>query len=270
MPSPFPRMDPYLEDSGGWSGAHDGLIAIMRELLNRELGPSFIADGGTSVYLLGPDERRWIHPDVFVVEASPAPAPSRRGAIVAPFRVTIAAPEALAQPYILIRDRANRQVVTVVALLSPINKVPEGVSLSRRTSPRADFLRKRREAMASQTHWLEIDLLRAGERPPEVRGLADFYALLKRHDREDADLWPIALRDSLPTIAVPLTPPHDDVPLDLQSALDLLFARYRYAELLDYSAPPPAPPFPPADARWIADRLRERATPPGADAPTGG
>ena len=267
MPSPFPGMDPYLEEPGGWSGVHDALIALMRELLNRQLGPGFIADGGTTVYVLGPDERRWIYPDVFVVETSAGQSATRQGVIAAPLRVNIAASETLEQPYILIRDRANRQVVTVIELLSPINKIPEGASLSRQSSPRADFLRKRRETMRSRTHWLEIDLLRAGERPPEVRGLADYYALLKRDGSEQADLWPIDLRNPLPTIAVPLTADHGDVPLDLQAALDLLFDRYRYAELLDYGAPPPPPPFAPADARWIAERLRRQEVVRGASPP---
>jgi hypothetical protein len=258
MRSPFPGMDPFLEDPGGWAGAHDALIAIMRELLNGQLGPDFIADGGTSVYILAPDERRWISPDVFVIETPIAAAsPSRRGAIATPIRVAVAAPEAIEQPHIVIRDRASRQVIAVLELLSPINKVPEGASVGRQSSPRADFLRKRRETMQSQTHWLEIDLLRAGERPEEARGHGDYYALLRRVGSDEAEVWPIDLRDPLPTIGVPLSPGYDDVALDLQLALDLLFERYRYAELLDYAAPPPAPPFVPADARWIAEQVRQ-------------
>jgi hypothetical protein len=258
MRSPFPGMDPYLEEPGGWAGAHDALIAIMRELLNGQLGPNFIADGGTSVYVLTPDERRWIYPDVFVIE-TPAvvAAPATRGAIAAPLRVAVAAPETIEQPHIIIRDRASRQVIAVLELLSPINKVPEGVSYARQSSPRADFLRKRRETMQSQTHWLEIDLLRAGERPQEARGHGDYYALLRRAGSDEAEIWPLDLRDPLPTIAVPLSPGYDDVALDLQAALDLLFERYRYAELLDYTTSTPPPPFIPTDARWIAERVQQ-------------
>jgi hypothetical protein len=258
MRSPFPGMDPYLEEPGGWAGAHDALIAIIRELLNGQLGPNFIADGGTSVYVLTPDERRWIYPDVFVIETPAVVAiPAPRGAIAAPLRVAVAAPETIEQPHIIIRDRASRQVIAVLDLLSPINKVPEGVSYSRQSSPRADFSRKRRETMQSQTHWLEIGLLRAGERPQEARGHGDYYALLRRVGSDEAEIWPIDLRDPLPTIAVPLSPGYDDVALDLQVALELLFERYRYAELLDYTTSPPPPPFVPADARWIADRVQQ-------------
>jgi len=54
MQSPFPGMDPYLEEPGGWKGVHSRLIAILGELLNRDLGPSFIADGDTRVYVVAP------------------------------------------------------------------------------------------------------------------------------------------------------------------------------------------------------------------------
>jgi hypothetical protein len=254
-------MDPYLEEPGGWGGAHDALIALMREQLNQRLGRGYIADGDTRVYVVSPDERRWIFPDVYVIETpTPAARQAGRGAIAAPLRVSLADPIAVRQPYIVIRDRANRQVVTIVELLSPINKTPTLLSGAVPVA-RDDFLQKRRQTMASTTHWLEIDLLRAGERPEEVRGATDYYALLKRSGAQEAEVWPIGLRDRLPTIAVALPPGQDDVPLDLQALMDALFERYRYAELLDYSVPPPAPALALDDARWVAEQVqRWRAT----------
>jgi hypothetical protein len=114
--------------------------------------------------------------------------------------------------------------------------------------------------MASTTHWLEIDLLRAGERPPEVRGAADYCALLKRAGKQEAEVWPMNLRDSLPTIAVALPPGQADVPLDLQEAVGALFDRYRYAELIDYGSPPPAPALPLDDAQWAAAQVQRWRT----------
>ena len=55
--SPFPGMDPYLEELGGWKGVHGRLIAVLGELLNRDLGPRFIADGDTRVYVVSPGEQ---------------------------------------------------------------------------------------------------------------------------------------------------------------------------------------------------------------------
>ncbi len=259
--SPFPGMDPYLEDPRGWAGAHDALIAIVREMLNGSIGPGFIADGGTSVYILSPEERRWMYTDVFVIETPTlASAPIGRGTIATPLRINVAAPETISQSTILIRDRASREVITVIEILSPVNKGPEGGARPW-ASARAEFLRMRQEVMQSTTHWLELDLLRAGERPAEARGISAYYALLKRGGGSELELWPCALREPLPTIAVPLAFGHEDVPLDLQGALDTLFARYRYAELLDYRATPPAPAFTSDDARWVAERVRQGAGP---------
>lgn len=42
MPSPFPGMDPYLEEPGLWLDAHHELMSVMRELMMRRLteGPA--------------------------------------------------------------------------------------------------------------------------------------------------------------------------------------------------------------------------------------
>ncbi len=256
MRSPFPGMDPYLEDPGGWGGVHDALIALIREQLNRKLGPGYIADGDTRVYIVAPDEQRWIFPDVYIIE-TPRPAARLGGSsvIAAPVRVNLAEATTVRQPYILIRDRASRNVVTIIELLSPLNKTPtpqSGVA----PAARLEFLQKRRETPASTAHWLEIDLVRAGERPPEVRGASDYYALLKRSGAKEAEVWPMGLRDPLPTIAVALPDGRTDVPLDLQAVMEALFERYRYAELIDYRRPSPAPGFPLDDAQWVAAQVR--------------
>lgn len=78
-------MDPYLEDPGGWGGVHDALISLMHEHLTRDLGPGFIAAGDTRVYVISPDEQRWIFPDVYIIETPAPPARAAgRGAIAAP------------------------------------------------------------------------------------------------------------------------------------------------------------------------------------------
>ena len=76
-------------------------------------------------------------------------------------------------PYLTIVDTVGRQVVTTMELLSPINKVPG-------SSGQREFLRKRQQIMHSRTHWLEIDLLRAGTRPPGLPLQGDDDAVLHR------------------------------------------------------------------------------------------
>jgi hypothetical protein len=107
----------------------------------------------------------------------------------------------------------------------------------------------------SRTHWIEIDLLRAGERPPEARNMGDYYVLVKRSGSSVADAWPIGLRDRLPTIGVPLRDA-DDVPLDLQAMLDQVWTDGRYVDQVDYTALPPPPALDAADARWAEEQVR--------------
>ena len=43
MPSPFPGMDPYLEDPYLWPDFHNALAAQMRDVLNRHLPEHYFA-----------------------------------------------------------------------------------------------------------------------------------------------------------------------------------------------------------------------------------
>jgi hypothetical protein len=255
-------MDPYLEEPGRWAGVHDGLIGAIRADLNRRLGPRFVADAGTTVYVVAADDRRWVYPDVFVVETRQAVGTGAGARIAAPVQVLIDGPDTFSQPHVVIRDTASLEVVTFLEILSPINKSP---ATSR---ARSDFLRKRDEVIFSRTNWVEIDLLRAGERPPEVRGAGDFYVLVKRPGSNIADVWPAGLRDRLPTIGVPLRDDADDVPLDLQTMLDQVWTDGRYADLVNYAGPPPPPALDAADARWAAEQIRRWRVADDGEAPT--
>ncbi|NUQ65097.1 MAG: DUF4058 family protein [Pirellulales bacterium] len=37
MPSPFPGMEPYLEDPGRWPDVHHGLLSEIQATLNQTL-----------------------------------------------------------------------------------------------------------------------------------------------------------------------------------------------------------------------------------------
>lgn len=56
MHSPFPGMGPYLERQDRWSGVHAGLIAVLREMLTREVTPDFFVDSEDNIYVLGLDD----------------------------------------------------------------------------------------------------------------------------------------------------------------------------------------------------------------------
>jgi hypothetical protein len=54
-------------------------------------------------------------------------------------------------------------------------------------------------------------------------------------------------------VPVPLLPPDEDVPLDLQAAVNACFDLVGYERLLNYREAPPPPPFSESDAAWIAE-----------------
>jgi len=255
MPSPFPGMDPYLERPDRWSGVHARLIAVIGEVLTRQVAPRFFVDSEDSVYVLGLDDpaRPLLRPDLYVAEAASAAgvgsAPRPRGQIAAPLVLDLPTPLEIRVPHLNVIDIADRQVVTTIEVLSPFNKASG-------SGGQRDFLRKREHILSSHTHWLEIDLLRAGARPPGVPPKGDYDAALHRAGVPDRlEAWFVNLREPLPTIAVPLRPPFDDIPLDLQEALELVYDRYRYDTAIDYAQTPPLPPLLEADAAWVNDRI---------------
>ena len=55
MRSPFPGMDPYLEDPSLWPSVHHLLISHIGTTLNRLLPPGYVAAFGEGVFVAGPD-----------------------------------------------------------------------------------------------------------------------------------------------------------------------------------------------------------------------
>jgi hypothetical protein len=131
-------------------------------------------------------------------------------------------------------ETGTLQLVTAIEILSPVNKQPGHEA-------HGDYLRKRRELLRSAAHLIEIDLLRAGRRPPLDRPvpLAPYYVVLSRVNRRPlADVWPIQLCEKLPTVPVTLLEPDPVAPLDLGAIVAAVYERGGYGDLVDYSAPP--------------------------------
>jgi len=252
VPSPFPGMDPYLERPDRWSGVHTRLIAVMGEILARQVAPRFFVDSEDNVYILGLDDpaHSLVRPDLSIVEAASAGIPvGAHGRIAAPVVLDLPTPVEIRAPYLKVIDTVDRRVVTTIEVLSPVNKVVG-------SSGQRDFLRKRGQILNSSTHWLEIDLLRAGTRPPGIPSRGDYDAALHRAGSLNRlDVWFAPLREPLPTIAVPLQPPFEDVPLDLQEVVGQVYDRYRYDTVIDYNEEPSASPLREADVAWGRERI---------------
>lgn len=260
MPSPFPGMDPYLEGDL-WQEFHETLANAIRAQLLPMLRPKYVALLAKRYILDQPVmavmdvgyEPRPFYPDVHVMKtaASSISATGMRAAVSAPtVEVISPMPEEVPTTSVEIRDLADRRLVTVIELLSPGNKYGSGAE---------QYQERRQGILRTQTHLLEIDLIRRGARIPVAGHLppAPYYIYLSRFQRRPrTEVWAIHLQEPLPVVPVPLLPPDADVSLDLQGALAACFELVGYERLLSYSEPPPPPPLPEPEAEWVQERVK--------------
>src|SRR5438874_6888770 len=82
MPTPFPGMDPYLEDPAVWPGLHDSLIVYTRDALQPLILPRYYVEIRERVYF--EDPREVIYPDDTVREFRPAASLSGGTAMLVP------------------------------------------------------------------------------------------------------------------------------------------------------------------------------------------
>ncbi len=69
MPSPFPGVDPYLENPELWPDVHNGLIAALRDELSPRLRPSYYVALEERTYLEEPGELVLVgRPDLTVID----------------------------------------------------------------------------------------------------------------------------------------------------------------------------------------------------------
>lgn len=244
MPSPFPGMDPYLEGEM-WQEFHDRLANQISAQLMPLVRPKYVAlldkryvIDRPGLGIVQPAERV-VFPDVHVVRSpyrSTAPMPAYGGVAVMEPTIEVPSPMLEEVPIlsIEIRDVAERRLVTVIEILSPVNKRGKGAR---------EYAQRRLEIMHTSTHLLEIDLLGQGRRIQLLREppRAPYYVYLSRTERRPyTQVWAVKLQQPLPVVPVPLLPPDADVALDLQAAINACFDLVGYEQLLDYQAEPPA------------------------------
>lgn len=257
MPSPFPGMDPYIEGQR-WDDFHSDLVPVMRELLIPQVRPRYTVSVERYVFLVYEDEERSVEhyaPDASVVHSGDLPESGGAGsvAILEPHVLTLPMPSDIRQKFLVIRSRERHEVAALIELLSPWNK--------RAGDGQTEYLQKRANYLRTETHIIEIDLLRGGTRLPMIEPLpsGDFFAFIGRWQRRPkVDVFAWTLRDCLPKIPIPLKEGDDDVWLDLQEALNRTYDRGGYDYALDYGQEP-SPPLTP-DARTWARSLVHRTS----------
>jgi hypothetical protein len=238
-------MNPYLEQDDAWQGFHQTFIPVAREMLMEQVRPTYFVKVEEQLFIheLPGEERRLLgRSDVSITTRPLSGAPRSSEVLDRPTPVRIpTAVDVERHSFLEIRDRRNRELVTVLELLSPSNK---------RGEDRGQYLAKRHSLLRSPVHLVEIDLLRGGPRLPfDDLPECEYCVLVSRAEkRPEGEAWPIRLRDRLPRIPVPLRSGDPDARLDLQALLHRVYDAAGYDTFIYTGQPEPA--LRPEDAEW--------------------
>ncbi len=260
MASPFPGMDPYLEDPAIWPDFHARFINYWCEYIADQLPSNYDARIGERVTLIESidEPAKLIIPDVAVVRsetgrqaAVPAASGSAATALaLEPVTLPLAFPQEIKEPYIELHVMPDRSLVAVLELLSPTNKSGDG---------RNTYLLKRNAIFTQDVHLIELDLLLGGRRLPLGKRLppGDYYAFVAHSQRRfNCDVYAWSVRQPLPVLPIPLKAPDADVRINLAEVFKQAYERGRYERCLRYAEPPPAP-LSEADRKWAAELVRQ-------------
>lgn len=244
MPTPFPGMDPYLERRGLWEEVHTDLIASIRRFLTPLLRPRYrvAIEQRTYLSVLPPDDQLIGMPDVLIrAERGDAPLAAGPVAIAAtPVIGELPLPEEVHERYLEVREVATQDVVTVIEILSPANKMSK--------VGRAQYEEKRLSVLASRTSLVEIDLLRAGKAfamkiPGQQEVAKNNYRIVvsRGWQRPRADFYLFSVREPIPAFPIPLRRGETEPLVPLNQILHELYDQGGYDLAIDYhQAPEPA------------------------------
>ncbi|MEM8643132.1 MAG: DUF4058 family protein [Cyanobacteria bacterium P01_G01_bin.54] len=256
MSSPFIGMDPYLENPALWPNVHGRLIVAIADTLSPLLLPKYQPIIEESVYRTRDSSSVMVGvPDVAVQKTGREGQPASQATILAepsvalsstaPVVVELPIPATFRQRFIEIRNTANQEVVTVIEVLSLVNK---------RGDVRLRYLQKRERILESQANLVEVDLLHKGDAMPTVQGgVASHYRILASalQQRPQALLYPFNLSNPLPTVPIPLREGDEEPVVDFQALLEQVYRLSGYEFSIDYSQPP-KPGWETPELKWMA------------------
>ncbi|MCE9565514.1 MAG: DUF4058 family protein [Planctomycetes bacterium] len=225
MPSPFPGMDPYLENAKLWPAFQHQLLACLYQILLPGLVDRYRARVGARTYV------------------SEMPL------------FTSIIREEYTEEFIEIRTRTDNKLITLLEVVSPANKTtPAG---------RQTYLDKRKEAVSQRAAIVEIDLLMQGK--PTLTysrdGLPEFdhaVSVTRASAADRYEIYTATIQKRLPKFKLPLAPDDRDALLDLQAAFARAYDLGGFTTLIEYKNPPP-PDVPLTDAQktWINELLKQ-------------
>ena len=256
MPSPFPGMDPWLEDPAVFPDLHESLIYLLKAGINAVLPVGYVATSKNRVYV---DEDRLREPDVALF----SPNNGHSGGVA-----TLSGMIAIGQqrsfdpveePFLEILSAGGKRLVTAVEIISPTNKKAGDKG-------RKSYHDKQEEYLDAGVNLVEIDLLRQG---PHVSAVP--LSRIRRKVKEPFDYHvsvvvigspnryfaaPFKLGDRLPAFGIPLDAHAAPITIDLQPLFDRAYDTGRYPDLVDYRGPCD-PPLTPEQRTWAEAILRD-------------
>jgi hypothetical protein len=254
MNSPFPGMDPFVEMLV-WTDFHSRFNPICSDLIAPQLEPRYYVAVEERVYIERFDGSEVFsrRPDAVIAHAGGPPVSTEEQeaeavAVLEPDEAVeclLQYEEEVTEPYLVIKQAETHEIVTVIETLSPSNKRSGTVG-------HQEYLAKRDQLLHSTAHFVELDLLRGGERPPVSRGRpqGDYFVLISEFERRPRALFHAwRLRQRMPTVRIPLLD-GESVSLNVQEAFNTVYERARYHLRIDYTTPLD-PPVSEADADWI-------------------
>ncbi|MEM7127695.1 MAG: DUF4058 family protein [Chloroflexota bacterium] len=256
MPSPFPGMDPYIEDRSIWPSMHQRLITAIADSIMPDVLPKYMAHINERVEIAGVGSS--YVPDVMVVKQGDELRSEQvhPGALVAdtPTILGYLEPERIV-PYVEIIHRETRDVVTIIEILSPGNKVGR---------EREKYLAKQEDVVRSYTNLVEIDLLSYGRDTTLARSLHDdklddwryTISVSRANRRTRIELYSLALTDRLPRPSIPLRAADPDIVLDLPAIFNRCYDSGRYDLMVDYDQPPSVM-LSQEESEWVEQHLSE-------------
>jgi Protein of unknown function (DUF4058) len=215
---------------------------VINERLVGQVRPKYIVLVEQHIYVHKVTESRLVGiADLSLARSKPGNGGTAMSDFDAPAEIQLTTQDVERVPYLEIRDRISRELVTVLEMLSPSNK---------RGDDRRQYLAKRSQLLASSANLVEIDLLRGGRPMPDTNRPKCAYSVVvsRAEDRPRGGFWPIKLRERLPEIPIPLKRPDGDARVDLQEVLNHAYDVYGYEDFI-YSGTP-APALSSTDARW--------------------
>jgi hypothetical protein len=225
MPSPFPGMDPYLEDDKLWSAFQHQLVGCLYQILL----PSLVDRYRARV--------------------------SQRHYLTEQALFTSVVREEHHEEFIEIRQRSDGRLVTLVDVVSPANKMT--------SEGRQAYLEKRREGRSASANLVEIDLVLQGQPMLEYSrdGLPDWdYAVTvtRATQPERYEIYTATLqKPRLPRFRLPLAADDRDTVLDLYAAFCRAFDQGNFAGKIDYQRDPPTT-LRDTDKPWLQNLLKEQ------------